>query len=153
MKKNKFDIAIQIEKDHIHLNQQLGELKIAVLKEVSSEKFGSWRLEFIWQLRDFKSDLLKHFDREENGGFMKDVLKVEPFAEHKIRLLKAEHEQIIRNLDEILTVLNNMHEKDSQRLNKIKLELNDLVTTLYQHEIEENNLIQKAYYREYGDQT
>lgn len=40
--------------------------------------------------------------------------------------------------------------KNSKQFDKTRIELNDLMATLFQHETEENTLIQKAYFQEYG---
>ncbi|MFQ5605310.1 MAG: hemerythrin domain-containing protein [bacterium] len=146
----KSKIAQQVEKDHDLLRQDIGDLKITFWEEVLPEDFSNWRLECIWQLRDFKNRLLKHFDLEEEGGFMQDVLNVAPQAERQVQQLKAEHEQISAQLDEVLAELKEMPEKDAKSLDTIRTKLNDIMNTIRKHENEEHKLLQKAYYREYG---
>ena len=67
MSRKKSDIAIQIEKEHECLKRDMGDIKNEVTKEVQSEGFPDWRLEFMWRLRDFRTHLQKHFDLEEEG--------------------------------------------------------------------------------------
>lgn len=149
-KKNKISIALRVEEEHKKLNEDIGALKIMLLQEVSPKGFADWRMEVMWQLRDFKNQLLKHFDLEEEGGFMTDVLTVAPHAEAKINQLKDEHETILLDLDKILALMKIMHEKSAEQLNEIRIGINDMIATLRQHENEEHRLMQQAYYREYG---
>lgn len=153
MVKNKLEIAHEIEEEHQGLNQQMGVLKLASMQEVSPEDFANWRLEFIWQLRDFKNRLLRHFDLEEEGGFMKDVLKTAPESQSTVRKLKAEHKQLSIRLEEIMENLKAMHKKDSEKLAQIRIELNEILATLRKHEEEEHRLLQRTYFREYGDSS
>lgn len=150
MAKAKAEVAAKVEKDHAHINHDIGKIKISMMKEVSGEAFSNWKLEFVWELRDFKNRLLKHFDLEEEGGFMQDVLTIAPQSERKVKELKMEHSEIIADLDRILVRLKNMQGKDDKRLQEIRVALNDLTATLRQHETEEHELLQRAYYREYG---
>lgn len=148
--KEKIKIARKVEKEHVHLNKALGEIKLTIMEEVTDEEFQNWRLEFLWQLRDFKNNLLKHFDLEEEGGFMRDVIKVAPHSEKKIAALKKEHGKIIEDLDKIITQLKHITKKDANKLNAIRLAINEIMTTLCSHENQENELMQRAYYREFG---
>jgi len=150
MTKRKLEIANQVEEEHKGINQDIGEIKLAVMKEVSPEDFANWRLEFIWQLRDFKNRLLRHFDLEEEGGFMKDVLSAAPESQPKVSELKAEHRQFSKSLEKIMHTLKAMHKKDSEKLEQTRIELDEIIATLQKHEEEEHRLLQRTYFREYG---
>lgn len=149
MTKKRYDTAHKIEEGHKGLNQKMGGIKLASMKEVSSEDFANWRLEFIWQLRDFKNCLLRHFDLEEDGGFMKDVLSAAPESQPKVNVLKAEHRQFSKSLEKIMDTLKAMHKKDSEKLEQTRIELNEILATLLKHEEEEHRLLQRTYFREY----
>ena len=41
--------------------------------------------------------------------------------------------------------------KDAMRLEKISASVNELIHILREHENEEHNLLQRTYYREYGE--
>jgi len=150
MTKHQIEIANQVEEEHKGINQDIGEIKLAVMQEVSPEDFANWRLEFIWQLRDFKNRLLRHFDLEEEGGFMKDVLSAAPESQPKVRELKAEHRQFSKSLEKIIDTLKAMHKKDSEKLEQTRIDLNEILATLQKHEEEEHRLLQRTYFREYG---
>ncbi len=140
----------EVEEDHAGIRQHIGELREVLMREVRPEKFSDWRLEFMWQLRDFKNRLLKHFDLEEEGGFMREVLEAAPHTSREVQELKDEHQSLIRRLDEFLAVLKAMEHKDPEKLQTLRIELDDMVSQLRRHENREHILMQKAYYREYG---
>lgn len=75
----------KVEKERVLLNKAFREIKLTIMQKITAEEFQHWRLEFLWQLRDFKNSLPKHFDLDEEGGFMRDILKVAPHTEKKPR--------------------------------------------------------------------
>ena len=143
-------IAQEVELEHIQLNKQMLDLKKIIFGEVKEKNFPEWRLHFLWKLRDFKNELLKHFDLEEEGGFMHEVLKAAPQEAKKVDLLKQEHESMIASLDAVLQGLKAMGTVDKVSLNNIRNDLNHLIYRLESHETKENHLMQLAYYREFG---
>lgn len=150
MERDKTEVAEKIAKDHESIRRYIGALNLLEMSEVDAKEFFDWKLEFIWQLRDFKNRLLKHFDLEEEGGFMEDIVKVAPHLSRKVSGLKVEHDQILMSLDEILFKLKRMKKKNDTELEQVQFELNDVITSLRDHENEENILMQQAYYREFG---
>lgn len=153
MTKSKPTVVTQVEDEHILLKQEMGALSMFAMQEKMNSDFGEWRLQFVWQLRDFKNRLLKHFDLEEEGGFMRDVLKISPQSLRKVDDLKAEHEKIAADLDRLTATMRAMRERNSEVLQSVRSDLNEIIVALRKHESEENQLIQRAYYREYGGQA
>ena len=151
MTQKELGVAHKVEEEHKGLNQQMGEIKMESMKEVSPEEFSNWRLELIWHLRDFKNRLLRHFDLEEEGGFMKDALSAAPESQPKVSELKAEHRQFSKSLEKIIDTLQAMHKKDSEKLEQTRIKLNEFIATLRKHEEEEQRLLQRTYFREYGE--
>ncbi|RMD63612.1 hypothetical protein D6833_05450 [Candidatus Parcubacteria bacterium] len=150
MKERKKQVAMQLTEDHENINKNMGRLKTAVRKKVAPEEFLAWRLAFLWELRDFNNRLLKHFDLEEEGGFMNDVLAISPQSERKVAELKKEHEAIIEDLSGLIARLKKMTEHDRGNIEQLRSDLDDLICNLHRHENEEHILMQRAYYREYG---
>ena len=150
MERDKTEVAEKIAKDHESIRRYIGALNLSEMTEVDAKEFFDWKLEFIWQLRDFKNRLLKHFDLEEEGGFMEDIVKVAPHLSRKVSGLKVEHDQILMSLDEILFKLKRMKKKNDTEWEQVRFELNDVITSLRDHKNEENILMQQAYYREFG---
>jgi len=147
---NRLQIAKEVEREHVQLNKQMGELKSIVFDDLLDENFPQWRLQFLWKLRDFRNALLKHFDLEEEGGFMHEVLKAAPQEASKVESLMLQHDALIASLDAVLQALKALGKVDRVQLNHIKNNLNHLVYEFEDHENKENHLMQVAYYLEYG---
>ena len=143
-------IAEQIEQEHACLKRDMGNIKNELSRDVIDEDFADWRLELIWRLRDFRNHLCKHFDLEEEGGFMTEITEEAPERVSQVNQLESEHGQILADLDGILTDLKHIELKDSSRLEDVRKRVTELISTLGSHEAAENELIQKVYYREYG---
>lgn len=146
----KTDIAVRVEQEHACLKRDMKDISDDLAQEVASEGFAAWRLEFLWRLRDFKNHLLRHFDLEEEGGFMSEILGEKPEARGEVQKLEAEHEQILSTLDAVVTDLKALEKFDSSELHTIRKRVRSLLSTIRAHEAAESALIQKVYYQEYG---
>ena len=146
----KSDIAKQVEQEHACLKRDLADINEDAMQALRPETFTEWRLEFMWRLRDFRVHLLKHFDLEEEGGFMAEILSDAPEARTQVDKLEAEHHEIIRTLDGILAKMKELEPRDEQTLQEIRTEVANLVSTIHAHEAAENELILTVSYQEYG---
>jgi hypothetical protein len=150
MNKKTKTIIAKVESDHQDIKSDMHKLKIELDKNISADDFASWRLNFLWQMRDFKNRLLKHFDLEEEGGFMRDVIRLAPHSERKVKHLKNEHAHIVLALDNIIARLKSLRFTETECLKSLHDSIDELMLTLRQHEEEEHTLMQRTYYREYG---
>ena len=150
MARQKTDIAIQVEKEHECIQRDMRRLKQEVTKELSFDDFPDWRLEFLWRMRDFRLHVLKHIDLEEEGGFMHEILEEAPEVFNAVKNLEDEHEDIIKRMDEILQTLRHMEFKDDDKISAVRDKVLRLIKIIHDHEDEESELIQKAYYQVYG---
>ncbi|NIR52828.1 hypothetical protein GWO43_29795 [candidate division KSB1 bacterium] len=146
----KSDIAVQIEQEHECLKRDMGDIKEDMMQDVTADNFRNWRLEFMWRLRDFKNHLSKHFDVEEEGGFMNEILTEAPEALNQVKKLEAEHTHVLAALDEILDDLKVMEVKDLPNVADIRNRVSGVISTIRAHEAAENDLIQTVYCQEYG---
>jgi hemerythrin-like domain-containing protein len=150
MTEKKSNISSKVLDEHNILRENINTLSKKVEMEIPDEKYEEWRLEFMWQLRDFRNHCLKHFDFEELGGFMKDVLDDAPETKKIVNKLEQDHTALIKQLDDILENLKTQEQKDQSKLDEIKSNVKHLIIRLKAHEKAENDLIQKVYSQEYG---
>ncbi len=150
MSKKKPASVEAVEREHIGLRAEMVSIHDCLHGNISSEEFSEWRLKFMWQMRDFKNRLLKHFDLEEEGGFMNDVISAAPHSERQVAGLKEEHNAISSSLDSILAKLKAMAEHNVESLEGIRTDLAGVFAVLREHENTEHQLMQRAFYREYG---
>jgi hemerythrin-like domain-containing protein len=150
MAEKKSNISSKVMHEHNILRENIGMLEKRIEMDIPDEKYEEWRLEFMWQLRDFRNHCLKHFDFEELGGFMKDVLDDAPETKKIVNKLEQDHTALIKELDDILENLKTKEQKDQSKLEEIKSNVKHLIIRLKAHEKAENDLIQKVYSQEYG---
>ncbi len=144
------EIAAKIKEEHQHIKQEIANVSRVVNKDVAADEFPRWRLDLLWLLRDFQNDMQKHFDLEEEGGFMSDVLQVAPQNMNAVKKLEEEHEQILNDLQQILADLKALSEKDDAKLELIRKNINDLFALLHHHEETEGELIVNTYLQDEG---
>jgi iron-sulfur cluster repair protein YtfE (RIC family) len=143
-------ITSLIEADHKQLRLAIGALAQEMDEEVAPEAFSGWKLDFLWQLRDFQNQLLKHFDLEEENGFLGDVLRQAPRFRHIVDQLEEEHQKIIADVNHIISVLKSIEGSASSKLPRVRERIRALIALFEAHESAENDLIQHIYYQDYG---
>lgn len=150
MAEEKSKMSFKVLEEHNILKENINTLSKNIETNVPDNKYEEWRLEFMWQLRDFRNHCLKHFDFEELGGFMKEVLDDAPEAKTVAKKLEDEHTKIIQEMDGILDDLKSQEKKDSDKHELLKSNVKHLIIKLKAHEKAENDLMQKVYSQEYG---
>jgi hypothetical protein len=128
----------------------MAAIKTELAVEVDEEAFADWKLNFVWRLRDFQNALLKHFDLEEDGGFMQDLVAIAPGCTNRVDLLKQEHDEVIPRLSSLTEALKEMTTRQSGDLNSIVAGVLDLFDQLERHEAAERELIQDVYFQDIG---
>jgi hypothetical protein len=93
-------------------------------------------------LREFRNNLLKHFDFEEDSGFFRRFPRSNSNARAFEKKIKIEHRQIIRELDKIMVRLKKVEDITDANLKSIECDIINLVLEIYRHEQTEVNLIQ-----------
>ncbi len=119
MVSNKSDITRKVIEEHEELNQNIGELKINLLEKASTKNFPDWRIQLIGKLQDFKQKLTSHFEFEEQGGFMTEVIDEAPQLLNQVKELEIEHKQILANLDGVVKDFKKLGVKDDLELQDI----------------------------------
>ncbi len=140
-------IAHRIEEEHANLRL----LMASVSKSFASppvDDFVDWKLELVWELRDFRNVLVKHFDLEEDGGFMADVVDTAPHEKRKVDQLHSEHDEFLEELESITAALKLMYEPSGMHL--LGERLSKLNSGLHDHEALERDLIGFVYSQDLG---
>ncbi len=94
-------------------------------------------------------ELPRHFAMEERGGYLSAALELAPQHQHRAEVLHKEHEELIRSLQQLRTLIEAVDSIDDGwgRLDRgIRLYVNDL----YAHEEAENEILESAFRTEIG---
>jgi hypothetical protein len=109
---------------------------------IGSSDFALWKIEFIWQLRNFKNRLLRHFDFEEESGFFLNLPVVENRKGSLGKKIHREHRVLIHELERILRNLKKLKNAADPNIESIQSDILILIGEINIHENEEMNLIQ-----------
>jgi len=151
MNKKNIDVKEQIRVEHACIKNSIEIILNEIRTIPKAQDFVKWKMEFIWRLKDFGKHLKRHFELEETHGFVEELIEASPENFNIIKKLESEHDQIIQTLDFICSELNKIKSHDQKNLLPISSWVKDLVSKITTHETAENDLMQKAYYQEYGE--
>ena len=143
-------LASRIQDEHERLEKLIQEIREELKCTVDPETFADWKLEFVWKIRDFQNELTKHFDLEEDGGFMEDVVDRAPRFSPRVKALEQEHVDAVQQLEEITSELKQLTVLEEP----LQAEICDRIMTLFdmleQHEALERELILEVYFQDIG---
>ena len=150
MPKHSQQLATRIQDEHARLEQIIRQIKDELKRPINVTGFADWRLKFVWKIRDFQNELMKHFDLEEDGGFMEDVISRAPRFAPQIKSLEHEHVDAVERLDRITAALKQLSAFDGQAWSEISDEIMSLFDSLEEHEAAERELILEVYFQDIG---
>jgi hemerythrin-like domain-containing protein len=149
MAEKRSTIANRIEEEHASLRELMKSVSDSVNRDPSGD-FAEWKLELIWTLRDFQNELVKHFDLEEDGGFMDDVIRRAPQESKKAEVLEMEHRDFLDELDGITDILKRMTRENRSELPQVRGRVHAVIEKLHEHEASERDLIYRVYFQDIG---
>jgi hemerythrin-like domain-containing protein len=150
MPHEKSKIIEQVEDDHAALKTALKQIEAECGRTIQSDEFNEWKRGFIKLLRKFNTNMLNHFDLEEDGGYLAEIIIEAPHTIKDVKNLEAEHEQFICDLSSVILVLKQMERYDPNELQDCRGKLTLLIKSLREHEKTENTLVQNAYCTDIG---
>lgn len=150
MYQTELGIAQRIEEDHALLQERISSVTSMMSQPAQLDEFGKWKLDFLWELRDFHNQLLKHFDLEEEGGLKEDVMHLAPQFTYRYEMLEEDHGKIVADLNHILQVVKDIEGPSSARFERVHERISDLIKVLKEHERDVDDLLQDVYCQEYG---
>lgn len=140
----------KIEEDHVRLKAVMTSISEDLDRSVSSPEFSDWKTTFILSLRDFQSQLLKHFDLEEDGGFIEEMKRLAPQWMHRIEGIEEDHDRIRKQLRTIIADLKACQSRSEYDQTACRGRILELIDHLHEHEREEHDMIQMAHNQVYG---
>lgn len=141
-------VTKRLAAEHRHLSKAAQQVRALARDEVTPEGFDFWRRDLESRLKSFRELLTDHFEHEEHGGFLRDVLREVPNSQAQVERLREEHGNIERRIDALLAELDELD--DVTGAEALQGRVMEVTEVLAQHETEEQHLVQRTYYREYG---
>ena len=101
-------------------------------------------------LEEFKDAVVDHFECEERDGFMDSILFERPEFSNKVIFLKVEHREIGDELEAICVEFRAHSQESAPYSASLMSRIKKAVSILRAHEGVENELLQRAFYRDSG---
>ncbi len=136
------DAGREIRQEH----ERLAALRRRLQEEVAA--FCSSWTSLREELRVFKDHLRRHFELEEEGGFMEEVVRRWPHTASQVEALRAEHERLLREAEALLETSGRATE--GQPMDAWVATCRRLFSAIREHEWKENRLIQEAFCLDIG---
>lgn len=136
--------------EHREINQTADALDALVAQQDAAEGYAEWRRSLQEKLELFADLLEAHFQHEEEGGFLRDVLRDVPNSEISVQTLKREHAEVRSALASVLGDLGATRHGGDNDVKRIRTAVQSILSTLHHHELSEQQLIQRTYYRDFG---
>ena len=99
---------------------------------------------------DFRASAQRHFDFEEDGGYLKSVVERRPHHTHHVETLRAEHDTIRDTLQRLADELEADIMHDVERYAAFKRDFVALMRQFGRHEQAERELVMEVYWLEGG---
>jgi len=150
MPHEKSKIIEQVEDDHEALKAGIKQIEAECGIDINPDEFSNWKRGFIKQLRKLNTSMLNHFDLEEEGGYLAEIIAEAPHTYNDVKNLEAQHEQFTCDLSGIILALKQMENYNAEKLKECRENLAKLISALREHEKTENTLVQTAYSTDIG---
>lgn len=144
------NIMVRIESDRERLKKSKSSLLGFVHAGRDGSDFLSWKIEALYQLRDFQNRLAKHFDLEEEGGLFTQLLRLAPNASYRINSLAAEHGEILEAISDAITSLKAAGSTDADTHRRLRDDVDRILERIREHESLEQEMMYSAHNRVFG---
>lgn len=147
--KQTVDLRRQMHKEH-HTLRLLQDDLLDRFEDFCEDPLPRHAEAFQTVLMDFSRSLERHFDFEEQGGYMKVVVKRRPHHSTRVEELRAEHKEIRNEVAKLRDAIRQDLAGQEHLMKQFKKDFVDLIRTFGRHEQAERELIMDVYWVEGG---
>lgn len=131
--------AEALRREHAVLGREMGQLKISLATEFD------WG-ELDQRLGRLQEVVYRHFEFEENGGYMVEVTKLFPNRQSAVDALYDEHQGMRRQLESVRQFCRETEDRVA-----VRQRVSEFFQMIHQHEDRENALVQSTFNRDIGN--
>ena len=139
--------------EHRQLRAMIGDLRgfLETPRPAVGEKGAhTWSTELTSRLVKLHDALYRHFQEEEEGGMMEELMEAHPRATNAVEELVHDHERILKDLRRCATGAMEYADGVEPKDPKLRRRIGDILDCLHRHEVEETDLIQRLEYEMVG---
>ena len=139
--------------EHRQLRAMIGDLRAfleAPRPAVGEKGAHTWSTELTSRLVKLHDALYRHFQEEEEGGMMEELMEAHPRATGAVEELVHDHEQILKDFRRCTTGAMEYADGVEPREPRLRRSITEILDCLHRHEVEETDLIQRLEYEMVG---
>jgi len=132
------------------LCRSIASLSDLITRDAEARAYINWKLELLWELRDFQTLLLKHFDLEEEGPYNAALIREAPHCAPRLDELEDQHHNLLTALSRIIADLKQADTIRKAGEAQVCSHIKELLGRVQRHEAAERDLLQDVYFQDYG---
>jgi hemerythrin-like domain-containing protein len=143
-------LASQLQKEHDYILEITVKIE-SLLKATSRQKQTvDWSSSLLESLSLLREHLERHFDFEETGGFMEEVVRVLPNVSQQVERLKSDHQIMMYEINDLYQRAEKLILYNGSVIKKIELDIKHFLQLLGDHEKKENQLVFRVFLDDVG---
>jgi hemerythrin-like domain-containing protein len=143
------DLRRQMHKEHLEL-RVLQEDLVTGFEAYCEDPLPAHAKRFDEALQNFSASLERHFEFEEDGGYMNFVVDRRPHHNAEVEMLRKEHGEIREGIAKLQKDVSQDLTSDDELMRQFKKDFVDLIRLFGRHEQAERELIMDVYWLEGG---
>lgn len=143
------DIVRWLRGEHDDLPKLADRLRERVAKSPPGNR-AMWIGELQTRFDDFAACSRQRMTKEESGGYLKPVIEARPSLSAPVELLRHEHAELTRIIDNVQRAVHRLSPTDNLLLRDCCKRIEDLLTWVERHEEHENHIVLYAFASDTG---
>ena len=142
-------IANQLKKEHNHIDKVTRKIE-KLVAEIKSRRALDWNSSLLKNLCSLCDHLEKHFEFEEKGGFMEEVMKAQPNVNPQVEALHRDHQILVYEINDLFRRAERLILDNGPTTLEIGEDIKHFLLSLRDHERKENALVLRVFLDDVG---
>jgi hemerythrin-like domain-containing protein len=143
-------IANQLKKEHAYIHEITGKIEKLVAAIKPQRRTIEWSSSLLENLSSLREHLEKHFEFEETGGFMEEVVKALPNISPQVETLRCDHQILAYEINELYRRAERLILDNGPTSREIGEDIKHFLHALHEHEKKENELVLHVFLDDIG---
>jgi hemerythrin-like domain-containing protein len=143
-------IANQLKKEHAYINEIIKKIEKLVAVIGPQRPALEWGSSLLENLSSLREHLEKHFEFEEMGGFMEEVMKALPNISPQVESLRRDHQILAFEINDLYRRAERLILNSGPTSREIGEDIKHFLHSLHKHERKENELILRVFLDDVG---
>ena len=143
-------ITSQLQKEHAYIHALTNQIEKLVAATKPQRRRIEWSSSLLETLSSLREHLEKHFEFEESGGFMDEVVKALPNVSQQVEALRRDHQIIAYEVNDLYKRAERLILDTGPTSKGIGEDIRHFLRALREHEKKENELVLRVFLNDVG---